>query len=97
LPALTVGDIYSPMNVQIAVISMFGPLMCFLIDFPSNKGLYPIIVLLIVDLEQSYGKTIFRNTEAGAGGENLQLETMQFRIYGHESVPENVNLHSRGR
>ncbi|THU80032.1 hypothetical protein K435DRAFT_768381 [Dendrothele bispora CBS 962.96] len=80
LPAGTVGDIYTPVNIQMA-------------------GLYPIIVLLLVNQEQSFEKTVFVSTipsiHHGAVGseqpvepypqldQHSQLESMSFVSRSH--------------
>ncbi|KAF9055374.1 hypothetical protein BDZ89DRAFT_1055973 [Hymenopellis radicata] len=76
LPVGTLGDVYMPVNVQIA-------------------GIYPIVVLLLVDYQDNHGGTVymFENTQGEVTGvrqSRSRFESLRFASRGTTTVDSDV-------
>ena len=75
LPAGTVGDIYTPVNVQIAVSNRFS-LYAYYMRNP--QGIYPTIVLLIVAKYQTLNETTLFTIPQTTHNREHDLRSVQF-------------------
>jgi hypothetical protein len=100
VPQATLGDLYSPIHVQVAVrsLSWFGS--------PSRshrfQGIYPTLVLILVNSEYTMYETFFStdgrfDRTGGEPGREGRLETLKFRTRTtQQSVTSDFHLDDTG-
>ncbi|KAJ7141446.1 hypothetical protein C8R44DRAFT_246963 [Mycena epipterygia] len=85
LPQGTLGDLYTPINVQIAV-SFYSAFPVVQSNSLYAQGAYPLVVLLLVTMQRSLTETTFLNTfEGSAPSHPIQFNTASNTNSGHQN------------